>query len=345
MNIIYLRQQAQLSPESLDEKTGKFKGVAYTGAVIKQHGWIKNLIIDLSTLTVQKKRTPVLRDHTPSQVAGSGVVTVSDKEVLIEGTLSKKSIYGKEIIDLSEDVDWEMSLGIFDGNMREFENETINGVHLTSGTVLENGIIRETTFTVLGADMETSAEVFNVKKKESENMKLQQHDSWAKFACACGGKKDSTPEDLEAKFAENTEEIDKLKSEIETLKSEIAKKQAEIDELEEQGEAEDREENLKAAAKEKGLKLSESSIKEAAKSKESSELMLSFIKGAEKEKTLIDKKFTKDVELSDEDNSSGKLIVEDDSKAIRLAANKLIKDGKAKNFKEAMDLIEIKGKD
>ena len=97
--MLYLRQNLTVDPEQL--KAGKFKGVAYSGKPIDEHGFLKNLIIDLSTLKVAKAKTPLLRDHMTSQVAGSGKVTIGDT-VEMEGTISKKSIYGSEIIGLGQ---------------------------------------------------------------------------------------------------------------------------------------------------------------------------------------------------------------------------------------------------
>lgn len=350
MNKLFLRHQSLLLSDAVDSKTGKFKGVAYTGAVIQEHGIFQNLVIDLKSLTVQKKKTPILRDHMTSQVAGSGSITVNENGVYVEGALSKRTVHGNEIVTLSEDgVDWELSLGIYGGKIREFENEEINGVLIAHGFVLENGVIREASFVILGADAETSAEVFSAVqkiKKETEVMKLNQHDAWAKFACGCGGTKDSTPEELEKKFAENAEEIAEKQAELDKKQAEIDALKAEIEALKREDEEEEREEQLSAAAKEKGLKLSAESLKKASKSKEATEILLGTIKDMEKVPSKIDPKFTKDLDLSKENEGSDALVeVEDDAVKIRLAANKLIKDGKAKSVKEAMSLIVVKEKE
>ena len=115
MNKIYLRQNL-----SSDIKSGQIKGVAYSGSLIEQHGYLTNLIIDVSTLKVAKNKTPVLRDHNPSFVAGYGQVIIDDgqKSVSIDGKLSNKNEYGKDIIDLAIDgFEWEMSIGVFGGQL------------------------------------------------------------------------------------------------------------------------------------------------------------------------------------------------------------------------------------
>ena len=65
-NKIYLKQN--ISAEQV--KSGEINGVAYSGAVIPNYMFYKNFIVDLSTLTVAKKKTPIFRVHLASQVAG-----------------------------------------------------------------------------------------------------------------------------------------------------------------------------------------------------------------------------------------------------------------------------------
>lgn len=342
MNTIFLRQQAHLSSDQIDVKTGKFKGVAYTGAVISQHGYIENLIIDLSSLSVQKEKTPALRDHMSSQVAGSGKVQVKESGVDIEGSLSKRTTHGKEIVELSEDgVDWELSLGIYGGRLREFENETINGIEISKGTVLENGVIREVSFVILGADAGTSTEVFNIQKKENLEMKLIQHGDWAKFACSCGGTKDSTPEDLQQKFEENSEAIEEKEKEIAEKQAEIDRLKSEIDALKSKEEEGAREDELSAAAKAKNIELSEDSIKKAAKTKEGTEALKLAIEGMKKQTPSADPKFKGKVDVTDPAQQDLEVDV-NDAKALFKAANKMVSDGKVKTFDEALDLITKK---
>lgn len=338
MNMLYLRQNLTVDSEQL--KAGKFKGVAYSGKPIDEHGFLKNLIIDLSTLKVAKAKTPLLRDHMTSQVAGSGKVTIGES-VEMEGTISKKSIYGSEIIGLAEDdVDWEMSLGVFGGQMREFKNETINGHEIADGVVLENGTIREVSFVILGADMNTSAEVFEVKKLEGEKvMKLNENPAWEKFACGCGGTKESTPEELSDKFAASQADIDAKQAEIDKLKEDLAKAQAEIAKMKGEEETKANAESIKAAAEEKGIELSKEAIDKAAVSKEATEALVSTFKAMKKVESKIPAKFSQKVSLVGEDETEidGQ---SDDPEAIRLAANELVKKGAQPTFLKAIEFLQ-----
>lgn len=321
-------------------KRGELKGVAYSGQVIPQWGGYENFIIDISTLTVAKEKTTILRDHLPSQVAGSGKVTIDGNTILLEGILSKKSAHGKEIIDLAEDgVDWEMSVGLFDGIVEQFDEAEYNGITINNGWVLKNAVLREVSVVAIGADVNTSTIILKHNKGESMFTK----DQWAKFACACGGHKDSTPEEIEAKLSETklmTEEqskkIEELEAEIETLRSEAAAKQAEIDAIKEAADAEERAEEIETALNQAGVKLSAEKIQEAAKSKDKTEILLSVIADmsvGKKEALQFSKKTVVNKEIQKEGTPKT-------AQQINLEAKKLVESGAAKDLLTAISMVE-----
>lgn len=338
---IYLKHT--LSTDGL--KQGLLEGVAYSGSVIPQYMWYKNFIVDVATLKVAKKKTPVLRDHNPAQVAGSGEVSLAENQVLIKGALSKKSLHGQEIIALAEDeIEWEMSLGVYEGQVEEVENVTVNGVHLAHGFVLRNGLIREVSVVVLGADKDTEAKIMSQYNSKGEKYSMKITDvQYANLACACGGTKDSTPEDLEAKVkaTKMESEADKAKVEdltkqIEDLKSQVAAKEAEIAKIKGASEESERETQIQATVKEKGLTFSEDKIKDAAKTKEKTEMFLSLIadmKPAPKIPANLGGKVTVD---------EATVKAKDETEAVRLKAEAMVKDGSAKNFMEAILKLEEK---
>lgn len=283
MNTIYLKQNV----DSEAIKSGKVKGIAYSGAVIKNHGWLKNLVIDLATLSVAKEKTPLLRDHNTAQIAGTVNVSVDKtKEVSFEGKISQKTSYGQEIIELSEDeFPWEVSMGIFDGEIEEFENGQFNGQDIPYGNVLKNGVIREISLLALGADGATSAEVFEVKKltnKEVEmNLGITKED-WAKFACGCGGNADSKPEDLKANFDAKEEAVIEKQKEIDDLKAKLAEAQAALDKLKGEEETSARANELKLAATDKNFDLTDAIVQTAAATVEGTALLKQVIEAAPK---------------------------------------------------------------
>ena len=314
---------------------GELTGLAYSGSIIPYFQGYQNFIVDISTTTVAKAKTPLFRDHNPSLVVGHGKVTLSENDVQIVGKISKKTANGLEVIDLAEEgLEWEMSIGVFEGVVEEVINETINGVMVEHGWALRNGIIREVSVVALGADLNTNAQILSQVKGEHTMFTKEQ---WAKFACACGGSKDSTPEELQAKFEEQaaaveTVETDKAKieelnAEIEKLKADILAKQEEINKIKADEEEEDRVEEIEVAMKAKGLQFSAEKIKAAAKSKESTEMLLSFIAEVKAEEKKIDAKFSAKIDLGNDEPKDGD---------IRMSAEALLKSGKAKDKMEAI---------
>ena len=337
MQPVYLRQKLEVD----STLKGEIKALAYSGAPILNHGPFNNLIIDVKTLTVAKDKTPILRDHNPSLVAGHGVVSIEGPEVRINGSISKKAQVGQEIISLAEEgFEWEMSLGVFDGQIEEFEDKEFNGFKMSHGFVLKNGVLREVSVVALGADMNTNAQIFS--KKQGENKMEITNELYLKLACACGGDKDTAPEEL-AEMAEKQKlgsEEDKakvaaLESELAEMKKSVADKEAEIAAIKEKEDAEMRASDLKSAADAKGLKLTAAKIAEASKSKEGHSLLMSVIADMEVIKK-VDAKFAAKMDVSE---GAKKATNKDE---IRLAAHQLIKEGKAKDMIEAISLVEVK---
>jgi len=337
MNKIFLKKSFALDKEEDGTIKGDISGIAYSGSIIADHFPFENLIIDVSTLTVAKIKTPIFRDHFDDKVAGHGLVTIEGNTVLIDGKISKRSQYGKEIIDLSEDgFEWQMSMGIYGGEYEEIEDTEVNGIMVDRGVALRNGTIREVSVCALGADGNTSAEIFS--KKEKKDVFMLTKEQWVKLACGCGGDKNTTPDELESKFAASQEEIDEKQAEVDELKKKLAEAEAALEKIKEEEESEAREEQLKAAVESKGLELSVEKIKSAAKSKDSTAMLLSFIGDMKKVETSnkIDKSFAEKLNLGDASSMRGK----DDAEAIRLKANAMVKSGEASNFLDAINKLK-----
>lgn len=332
---IYLRQS--LSQESTLK--GEISGVAYTGAVIPNYSFYKNFIVDLATLTIDREKIPFLKDHDLGKVAGHGTATLEDGKILINGKISQKSSHGQEIIGLAEEgFEWQLSIGVFDGTVEEIENVEVNGFMVTHGFVLRNGTLREVSFVSLGADKDTEATIFSDKKGETVMINMTP-EAYAKLACACGGDKDTKPEELAAKLEETQEaqeeKVKELESEIEAKKAEVEKLQSELDAIKEGEAVEQRAEEIEMAAKAKSIKFSADKVKEAAKSEETTKTLLSLISDM-KPQGKIDSK------LAGKDDLGGGKVTKKTSDEIRLEARKLIKDGLAKDMFEAMTLVEAK---
>lgn len=338
MNTIYLRQQAEFAPNSASKK---IKGIAYSGGVIKQHGPFENLIIDLSTTKIAKPKTPILRDHQMSLIAGQGQLSIKDNQLLLEGNLSDKTPVGKEIIDLAQDgFEWEMSVGIFDFDIQEVTNEEVNGIKLEKGVVFRNGIIREVSLLSLGADMDTKAEVFNYKKGEQMDEIKFSKEEYKKLllACACGGdtKPEKLAEEVEEKKKEKEEEIEELKKKIADLEAKLAEKEEEEKKKKEEEALAARVKEIEEAAAEKKAEFSKEEIAEFAKTEETKKLALSVISKMVVKKQ-IDEKFAVKTKIDGDKPADKK-----DPEALRLKAEKMVKDGEADSFLEALNKLEEK---
>jgi hypothetical protein len=334
MKPVFLKQA--IDKESILE--GKVKGVSYSGGVIKNFWGYENFVVDVASLTIAKEKSPILRDHNPSQVAGHGVVTINGNSVEIDGILSKKTTFGSEIISLAEDgFEWEQSVGVFDGRLEEVRDTVVNGQMIDHGFVLRDGVLREVSIVALGADSNTFATILSQHKGDQEMLTKEQ---WIKFACACGGDKDTTPEELEAKMKETkleseeaAAEIAEKEAEIEALKAKIEELTSEIEKIKEEEAVEEREEQIEMALKAKGVKFAAEKIKDAAQSKEKTEILLSLIE---------DMKGGIDPKLAKKDDVGGKKPTEGNKpEEIRMAAEKMVKDGLAKDVFDAILKLEV----
>lgn len=341
-NIFYLKQSvASFSPESVESSklNGQIKGIAYSGGVIKNHGPFENLIIDLATTKVMKSKTPLFRDHNPSQIVGHGSLNIDKNQVSIDGKLSTKSAHGKEILDLAEDgFDWEMSIGIFDFDIQEVSDETVNGIKLENGIVFRNGVIREVSLVSLGADMNTNAEVFNFKRGEKMDeikLSLEQRE---KLACACGGNKDSKPEELAESAEDKVKELEGI---IKDLQAKLDKIEQEKQEEKDKEEMAARQNSIEVALEAKKVTFSVEKIAESSKSVEATDLLLGLIEGMATPVAptkVISEKFTKKVDLNDGLTAKENLSADD----INQRAELLVKEGKAANLMEAILMVEEK---
>lgn len=330
--------------------SGDISGVAYSGAVIPEHGFFSNLIVDLSSLRIERERLPLLRDHNPAQVAGYVNATIENNQVLISGKLSQKSQWGKEITDLASDgIDWQLSLGIYEGMIEEVVNAEVNGIKLEKATVLRNGLLRENSVVAIGADSGTESQILSQQTGVKAMTKVEMtKDAYAKLACACGGHADDKPEDLATKAQEKADkaklageaaqaEIDEKQAEIDSLKEQIAEKEAEIAKIKEEDEVEARAEKIEQAVKEKNLEFSAEKKKEAAKTKESTDMFLSVIADLKPQSKKIDPKFTKVEQFSTVKDPSK---MSKDADSIRLEAKKLVEEKKAPNLIAALDMLQ-----
>lgn len=309
---------------------GNIEGIAYTGEPIPYFYGFENFIIDLESLRFAKKKVPLLRDHMTELVAGHSSVDLIDEGLSLKGVISKKTATGAEIIALSEDgFEWELSVGIYEGDVEENFSGIVNGREVENATVLRDGLLREVSIVALGADRHTSAKIFKQPSEEKAKMKKV-----IKFLGLSEDAKESeviakleqTKEEAEEAIKEKEETIENLEKVIDDLEETVEKLTEEIEEIKEEQEIEEREEEINAIVSEKGMTLSSEEVKKIAASKETAELFKSTI-AALQVRSKIDPKFTKKTEFRGEESNK---------KTLREQALTLVKEGKYKNYMDAI---------
>ena len=153
-------------------KSAKLSGVAYSGAPVKR--WGELYIIDLATLTVADN-PPVLFQHDHRETVGVISDHANDGRSL--------SVVGELFSDIDETareiaakatrgLKYQMSVGAFDfsnefvpaGNSVNVNGQQFNGPI----TVLRNGVVREVSVVALGADPDTTVELFARQTNDEE---------------------------------------------------------------------------------------------------------------------------------------------------------------------------------
>jgi len=247
-----------------DGEDRSFRGVAYSGKMIANHPWWGNLIFDVASMSYQK-RVPVLMNHDMSKIVGSGSLSKENNQLIINGEFSKVTQEGKDAFELIKNEDFPMQESVFilPSEIDELKTGStkVNGIEVNApATIFRGGVIKEVSLTPLGADENTSTEVFSFNVKQIANIKtngykekkmnkkqfekfsalLADEGEEAAFQFACSCQKKETSED-ETQFSDENkklsdenktlrEENDALKSENDTLKSKEAsdKKQMKI---------------------------------------------------------------------------------------------------------------------
>ena len=176
--------------QPIENKKRTFSGVAYSGEVITDHWYWKQVIFDLDSMQI-KGRIPALLEHSSYQRAGA----IESHAISYESGLTVNGIllsneFGAQVASDSDDgFPWQMSVRIEPSSIDEIQagnTVTVNGKLLHGPiTVFRGGRIREVSFCALGADENTMAvaashnpnnpqEDTDVTELEQANAALQQ---------------------------------------------------------------------------------------------------------------------------------------------------------------------------
>jgi hypothetical protein len=158
-----------------------FEGVAYTGAVMRPHGWWHDVIVDLAGVVVPSQHRPALRQHDYEQIVGHTrevKVTKGGKsgKVTVAGVFSGEPQHrDKVVVPAKNGFQWQLSIGA-DPVRTEFleagETATVNGREVTGPlTISRETRLGEVSFVPLGADGDTSATVTAQRGKTTMDWK------------------------------------------------------------------------------------------------------------------------------------------------------------------------------
>jgi hypothetical protein len=151
----------------------RFTILAKSPAPVLNHWWWGNLAIDLAGIK-GKSKIPILVDHDVSQRIGVSDSRSVDKSGLtLSGTFLKNSALAQQVRNESRDgFPWEASVRLFPTKievLREGAQAEVNGLMVQGpGHIFRNSELRETSFTALGADSNTSAAALSDTSPELE---------------------------------------------------------------------------------------------------------------------------------------------------------------------------------
>lgn len=160
----YCFQLGQLDVDAQEDgkKKRTFSGVAYSGEVITDHWYWKQVIFDLDSMQI-KGRIPALLEHSSYQRAGAiESHSISHESGLTVSGILLSNEFGTQVATDSDDgFPWQMSVRIEPASIDEIQagnTVTVNGKLLHGPiTVFRGGRIREVSFCALGADENTMA--------------------------------------------------------------------------------------------------------------------------------------------------------------------------------------------
>lgn len=160
----YCFQLGQLNVDAQEDgkKKRTFSGVAYSGEVITDHWYWKQVIFDLDSLQI-KGRIPALLEHSSYQRAGAieSHAISYESGLTVSGILLSNEFGAQVATDSDDGFPWQMSVRIEPSSIDEIQagnTVTVNGKLLHGPiTVFRGGRIREVSFCALGADENTMA--------------------------------------------------------------------------------------------------------------------------------------------------------------------------------------------
>lgn len=146
-------------------KVHKFSMTAYNGGKMLLDGFSDPVVVDLSGLKVSAKSRPILRDHDTSRIVGhTDNIQINAGSIKVSGFVSAANAEAAEIVNSSlNGFPWQATIGARGQKMAfvdDGETVKVNGRTFTGPLVVaRTSVLKEVSFTALGADDNTSAKI------------------------------------------------------------------------------------------------------------------------------------------------------------------------------------------
>lgn len=167
MSILSFEFKAQPKPEN-EGLPKEISGIAYTGAMIKNHGSLGDVIVDLDSIKIPSKLL-LLNDHDHKARIGLGRVRKKGNSLLLSASL----VLDESTLTLRRQLAHGLPIGLSIGVAGEVEKPAkavvVNGAMVKPDTVIRNAQLREVSVVSFGADSEAMiTAAFNRANRERE---------------------------------------------------------------------------------------------------------------------------------------------------------------------------------
>lgn len=157
----FVAEDFKLMAPADGQRSHRFEMVATTGKVMKHWYW-GNLAVDLDGIQ-RKQKLPVLKDHDPDQRVGftERIALEDGKGLVASGRMLQSDAAAEIRADAADGFPWQASVYLQTQRIQLVDSDQeveVNGYRFKGpGAVLRETVLREVTFTALGADDDTSA--------------------------------------------------------------------------------------------------------------------------------------------------------------------------------------------
>lgn len=164
-----------------EKKVFSFSSVAYSGGLMQLPGKFRHpVVVDLATITISAKATPVFREHDPNRVVGQANVVNDGRQLTVQGTVINVNEHAREVLEGAQNgFQWQQSIGAALNAakitlIKAGETLRANGKTFTGPVYfVQAAQLKEVSFVALGADEETSAALAaSANQQEEGQMKF-----------------------------------------------------------------------------------------------------------------------------------------------------------------------------